>query len=325
MKRQKIIFSYSGLQVFLAVWLQMLVVTGGNTAIGQQLHFRNYGVDHGMSSNTVWNIIQDDQGYMWFGTKNGLNRYDGRTFKVYQAHSNPSAENSFIHSICRYDSTRLWVGTEDGLYVLDLTKEQFTKINALGDDLIFSIIRDDGGHMWVGTRSNGLYRYDAEKNLFFNYRKGSGPNSISHNQVRRLQQDDDGNIWIATFGEGIDVMNPVTGVVRRIKAGNTGDHLSSNFILALYKDSSGNIWIGTLSGGLNCWVHAEDRIKIYKSGGPDALSNNIVRSIYQIDDDKLYIGTEKGLNVLDLAQDKFTFYTNNSSDPYSISDNAVYS
>ena len=174
---------------------------------------------------------------MWFGTKNGLNRFDGHTFKIYQAHAvpSPSSGNSFIHSICKYDSTRFWVGTEDGLYVLDLVKEQFTKVKALGNDLIFSIIRDDKGYMWVGTRSNGLYKYDAAKNHFFNYRKGHNTRSISHNQIRRLQQDDDGNIWIGTFGEGVDVLNPATGAVRHIKAGTTDQHLSGNFILTLIK------------------------------------------------------------------------------------------
>ena len=172
-------------------------------AIGQQVLFRNYSVNNGMSSNTVWNIIQDDQGYMWFGTKNGLNRFDGYAFKVYQAQdaSSPALGNSFIHSICRYDSTHFWVGTEDGLYILDLSKEQFSKVKVLGNDLIFSVIKDDKGYMWVGTRSSGLYKYDITKNHFFNYKKGTGAYSISSNQVRRLQEDDEGNIWIGTFGQ----------------------------------------------------------------------------------------------------------------------------
>lgn len=278
-----------------------------------------------MSSNTVWNIIQDDQGYMWFGTKNGLNRFDGNTFKVYQAHSTPSAENSFIHALCRFDSTRFWVGTEDGLYILDLVKEEFSKVKALGTDIVFSVIKDKRGYMWVGTRSNGLYKYDASKNHFFNYRKGAAGRAISHNQVRRLQQDDDGNIWIGTFGEGVDVLNPETGVVRNINAGTTDKHLSNNLVLTLCKDNKGNIWIGTLSGGLNCWIRSENKIRVYKSGGANAISDNIVRAISQPDTGKLYIGTEKGLNILDLAQDKFTVYTNHTNDPYSLSDNAVYS
>ncbi|MCH5598988.1 ligand-binding sensor domain-containing protein [Niabella ginsengisoli] len=308
-------------------FLLLLIVCTCNIVCGQQVLFRNYSVNNGMSSNTVWNIIQDDQGYMWFGTKNGLNRFDGHTFKVYQAQTNPSptSGNSFVHSICRYDSTRFWIGTEDGLYVLDLVKEQFSKIKVLGSDIIFSILRDNKGAMWVGTRSNGLYKYDAAKNHFSNYRKGAGSRSISHNQIRRLQQDNDGNIWIGTFGEGVDVLNPATGLVRNIKSGNTDQHISSNFILSLYKDLRGNIWIGTLSGGLNCWLKDQQRFKTYKTGSPNGISDNIVRAIYQPDASKLYVGTEKGLNVLDIAEDKFRHYTNNSNDPYSISDNAVYS
>ncbi|WP_346239374.1 hybrid sensor histidine kinase/response regulator transcription factor [Niabella insulamsoli] len=293
----------------------------------QQVLFRNYSVNDGLSSNTVWNIVQDDQGYMWFGTKNGLNRFDGHTFKVYQARSAAAttAGNSFIHSICRYGPAHFWVGTEDGLYILDLVKEQFSKVHALGDDLVFSILKDDKGTMWIGTRSNGLYRYDASKNHFFNYRKGAAVRAISHNQIRRLQQDSDGNIWIGTFGEGIDILDPETGQVRNVKAGATDQHISSNFVLTLYKDLSGNIWIGTLAGGLNCWKKDDGKFKVYKTGGQNAISDNIVRAIYQPDPTKLYVGTEKGLNLLDIASDQFKYYASNSSDPYSISDNAVYS
>lgn len=327
MKCRKLIIANWARLLLLAAGMQLLTASAYNMAIGQQVLFRNYSVNNGMSSNTVWNIIQDDQGYMWFGTKNGLNRFDGYTFKTYQAQDDslPALGNSFIHSICRYDSTHFWVGTEDGLYILDLSKEQFSKVKALGSDLIFSVIKDDKGYMWVGTRGSGLYKYDASKKRFFNYKKGTGVHSISSNQVRRLQQDDEGNIWIGTFGEGISILNPATGVIRHIRAGATEQHLSSNFILALYKDRKGNIWIGTLSGGLNCWVKEENKIKVYKSGGADAISDNIVRAIYQPDKDKLYVGTEKGLNVLDIAEGKFKSYTNHANDPYSISDDAVYS
>ncbi|MFT3902189.1 MAG: two-component regulator propeller domain-containing protein [Niabella sp.] len=327
MKYQLVILSRWATHLLLAICVQWIIAPGQNMATAQQVLFRNYSVNNGMSSNTVWNIIQDDQGYMWFGTKNGLNRFDGHTFKVYQAHETPSSSsgNSFIHSICRYDSIRFWVGTEDGLYILDLAKEQMTKVKELGNDLIFSIIKDNRGYMWVGTRSNGLYKYDVENSHFFNYRKEGTSHSISHNQVRRLQQDDEGNIWIGTFGEGIDILNPATGSVKHIKAGTTEKHLSSNFILSLYKDLVGNIWIGTLSGGLDCWIKKEDKIKVYKSGAVDGISDNIVRAIYQPDKNKLYIGTEKGLNVMDIMHDKFISYTNYPSDPYSISDNAIYS
>lgn len=292
----------------------------------QQVLFRNYGVNNGMSSNTVWNIIQDDQGYMWFGTKNGLNRFDGHSFKIFQVQINasPGAGNSFIHSICRYDSTRFWVGTEDGLYVLNLVNEQFTKIKSLGNDIVFSVLRDRKGTMWVGTRSNGLYRYDAGKNHFFNYRKGNGNLSISHNQIRRLQEDDSGHIWIGTFGEGIDILDPFKGTIKNINAGATDQHISSNFILSLYKDLQGNMWAGTLSGGLNCWVKGQNRFKVYKNGEEGSISDNIVRAIYQPYPGKLYVGTEKGLNILNMADEKFQCYASSPNDPYSISDNAVY-
>src|SRR5690606_26185074 len=118
-------------------------------------------------------------------------------------------------------------------------------------------------------------------NRFYNYRKRDREPSISHNQIRKLELDEDGNIWIGTFGEGVDVLNPVTGTIRHIKAGDSDQPISSNFILTLYNDLEGNMWIGTLSGGLNCSSKKENKFQIYTSGGADAISDNIIRAIYQ--------------------------------------------
>src|SRR5690349_24500850 len=92
----------------------------------QQILFRNYTVADGLSSNTVRAIKQDDQGFMWFGTKNGVSRFDGYQFKLYQfKKDNPaSLGNNFIHAIERADSTHLWIGTENGVYILDLETER---------------------------------------------------------------------------------------------------------------------------------------------------------------------------------------------------------
>jgi signal transduction histidine kinase/ligand-binding sensor domain-containing protein/DNA-binding response OmpR family regulator len=306
--------------------IALLLVLICARAYSQQILFRNYSVINGLCSNTVWNITQDDRGYMWFGTKNGLNRFDGYQFKSYQAgKGEQSLGNNFIHAICRFDSKTFWIGTAAGVYVFDLETEKFTLLEAMGRRSVFEILKDRNGMVWMGTRGSGLYRYNPANKQLRQF--GAGPNTtntVSVNQIRKLIEDNDGNIWIGTFGGGIDVLDPKTLTFRHYKAGNKEGDLSSNQILTLYKDLQGNIWAGTLSGGLNMWSKTTHQFKTYKAGGSNSLSDNIVRTIFQPSPDKVYIGTEKGLNILDIPTQRFTGYTNKSNDPFSISDNAVY-
>ncbi len=291
---------------------------------GQQMLFKNFSVQDGMSSNTVWNILQDDQGYLWFGTKNGLNRFDGYNFKIYQVRADKDhADNSLIHSVCRINSTTFWVGTEEGLYAFDLTREKFARIAFAKKDLVFDILRSTKNEAWVATRNNGVFRVALHSGKVWNYRATRG--GLSLNQVRKLVEDGRGKIWMGTFGEGIDVLDPVTNRFEHHKAGKQNGALSSNFILSLYRDPGGDIWVGTLSGGLNRWEVQRQQFKVFRTGGAHAISDNIVRAIYQPIPGQVYVATEKGLNVLNTATGVFTTYKNNRGDPYSISDNAVYS
>ena len=289
----------------------------------QQTLFRTYSVLDGLASNTVLCIDQDDKGYMWFGTKNGLSRFDGYQFKAYQFNKkNPqSIGNNFINAIAEFNSKTYWIATEGGVYVLDLEKETFAAVKGLERLSVYDILRDKKGNMWVGTKSDGLYFYHAATKQIKNYRRTGKDGSISSNHIRKLALDQSGRIWIGTFGEGIDLLDPVKHTFKNYNESNS--NLSTNFILTLYTDLEGNVWAGTL-GGLNVWLKDTDTFKIYKKSAGNSINDNIVRSIYQPSADKLYIGTEKGLNILNLVNGQFTSFTKIINDPFSISDNAIY-
>jgi signal transduction histidine kinase/ligand-binding sensor domain-containing protein/DNA-binding response OmpR family regulator len=298
-----------------------------NQSYGQQILFRNYSVIDGLCSNTVWSISQDDKGFMWFGTKNGLNRFDGYQFKSYQFNKEDkhSIGNNFIHTICKYDSKNYWIGTEDGIYILNLENEKFTHFPLAENNLVFDIFRDSKGIMWIATKNNGLYGYQpTDKKTMHFTAEAHNPNTISLNQVRKIAEDGLGRIWIGTFGEGVDVLDPASMKFTHYKMEVKEGNLNSNKIISIYKDLQGNMWTGTL-GGLNVWVNNTDSFKTYRKGGVGSLNDNIVRAIYQPSPDKLYVGTEKGLNVLSIENQTFTAYTNKTNDPHSISDNAIYS
>lgn len=298
----------------------LLLCLQGNS---QQILFRNYTVADGLSSNTVRAIRQDDQGFMWFGTKNGVCRFDGYQFKLYQfKKDNPaSLGNNFIHAIERADSTHLWVGTENGIYILDLETERFEPLAALEGKIVFDILKDKAGTIWITTRLHGLYRYTPADKKILHLEKQNVPHSLSSNVLTKLAQDNNGQIWIGTYGNGLDVLDPKTMQVTHY---SIGDGLSSHFIISVYKDQSGKIWTGTMNGGVCVWDSAHRTFKTYSKNSTPAINDNIVRSICQAAPGKIYIGTEKGLNVLDETTGKIISCANDPADPLSISDNSVY-
>ncbi len=290
----------------------------------QQIVFRNYSVADGMRSNTVWSIIQDDQGYMWFGTKNGLCRFDGYQFKSYQFDegNKNSLGNNFIHSFLKFDDKTLWIGTESGISILNLKKEAFQDFVPLKNNVVFDIVKDKKGIVWIATKNNGLYRYDPKTNRLRNFRASNQNTGLASNQIRKLALSKSGDLWIGTFGNGLSKLNTSNFTFKNFRTDNSG--LSNNFILTVYPDLDGNVWIGTLTGGLNFYNQNDNSFRVYKKS-TNSINDDIVRSIYQPSRNKLYVGTEKGLNVLDIASGEFKAFTNQISDPLSISDNAVYS
>lgn len=292
----------------------------------QDLTFKNYSVEQGLVSNTIWSINQDAQGYMWFGTKNGLSRFDGYEFKSYQFSNNSKGTlgSNFIHAVLRYDEKTLWVGTTRGIYILDLEKDSFRHFKPLKKYLVYDIQKDNNGIIWIGTQQTGLFKYDPSDKSIQNINDSlEAPYALSSNEIRKLAVDNEGKIWIGTFETGIDVLDPDNNKVVHHDHENSG--LGSNAVLTVYKDFQGRIWAGTFGGGLNLWQPGSDKFKNFNSKDKNSVNDDIVRSIYQASPGKLLIGTEQGLNVLDLESMKFKYYTHNTSDPNGISGNAVYS
>ncbi len=293
-----------------------------NILYGQQLLFRNYTVSQGLGSNTVWAIAQDAKGYIWFGTKNGLSRFDGYAFKSFRSgnqEKNAIGDN-FIHAIVPYNDKSIWIGTEKGVYVLNLETEKFHLLPVANTSMVYDMLRDKEGGMWIATRSDGLFYHHPEKQITKQFVQGS--NCISSNQIRKLVQDDNGLIWMATFGEGVDVYDPATRQFHRMAMPDVGD-TKLNQVVTLHKGIAGTMWAGTL-GGLLMWEKGSTVAKVYRHQNDNSISENIVRAIYQRSDNKVYIGTEKGLNLLDIPTQKFEIFTKRTNDPRSISDNSIY-
>jgi ligand-binding sensor domain-containing protein len=232
--------------------LLFLSVFSYQTVLAQKIFFRHYTVMDGLSANTIWDIEQDEQGYMWFGTKYGLSRFDGYNFKSFQYQKGVAGSigNNFIRKIFKFDARTFWIGTDEGVYIFDLETEKFTLFKPLRDLFINDIIRSASGEIWIATKKKGVFRFDPKKDRLSNISVSSRL-KISSNEVSKLLQDDAGRIWIGTYGKGIDVFNPSNNQILHYASSLKPGGLSSDVVLDLYKGRDGNIWIGTMGGGLN--------------------------------------------------------------------------
>jgi signal transduction histidine kinase/ligand-binding sensor domain-containing protein len=255
----------------------------------EQVRFDHLTVEDGLSSDSVVTILQDDQGFMWFGTFDGLNRYDGYEFKVYR--NNPQDPNS------------------------------------LSANLVVDIIQDQDRFIWVGTSGGGLNRYNPRTEQFTHYIYDPvNPNSLSSNTVYTILQDSQGVLWVGTDGGGLNRYDPnIDGFIRYQNDPSDPQSLSDNIVQSIFEDSQGTLWVGTDTGGLNRFNQQTGKFKIFRHDPEDStsLAHNKVTDIYQDQDGLMWIGTRDGLDRLDPETGVFSHYKTDLDDPYSLSHNFV--
>lgn len=210
-------------------FLCLLLIFESASSQAGQVYFERLSVEHGLSQSTVNAILQDHRGYMWFGTLNGLNRYDGYTFTVYRHIPDDitSISNDQIFTIYEDQLKRLWIATADGLNRFDPKTQTFKRFyhdpsNAatLSNSFVNDLYHDSAGVLWLATQ-NGLDRLNPETDTFT--RIGFRPNalmSLSHPVVTALCEDPEGNLWIGTRGGGINILNRKRNQIEHIYALN---------------------------------------------------------------------------------------------------------
>ena len=299
-----------------------------------QMNFRHYLVEDGLSQNTVWCILQDSQGFMWFGTKDGLNRFDGNNFRIFRKSPGNinSIGNNFIRSMLEIDEV-IWVGTDNGLYLYYPHKENFSRFDmtAQNGDMISSavnsIVKDQENNIWIASFSQGLYRYDARNDILINYRHD--PNilsSISSNIILTLFCDSYGDIWIGTINGGLNKFDKQNNAFTRYMSNDRSSSLGDTDVFSIFEDSEQNFWVGTWADGLKLMDREQGTFKHYRhKPGENSISHNTIRSILEIGKGKLLIATEMGLNILDPATGILSHLRYKIDNPASLSENAVYS
>ncbi len=302
----------------------------------QPVKFVHLSHQDGLSQATVYNILQDHKGFMWFGTQDGLNKYDGYKFTYYRHDpQNPaSLGNSFILAIYEDKTGTLWIGTDGGgLDKYDRQHDKFEHYqndpqnpNSLSNDIVLSIYEDLTGLLWISTGEGGLNSYDRHQDKFTHYRHDPhNPTSLSSDALWRIFEDSTGTLWIGADGAGLNKFDRAQNKFERYQH-NPNDlaSLSYNKVTAIYEDSTGVLWVGT-EDGLNKFDRQHNNFTHYfhEPKNSNSLSHSTIWAICEDSTGMLWVGTDGGLNQFNREQNKFSHYLHDPQDPNSLSNDYV--
>lgn len=327
-------------RTFLIHIVLFLVVLHADAASRDRTRFARLGIRDGLSQSAVNCIFQDRQGFLWFGTQDGLNRYDGYAFTVFK--HNPAdtsgLNDSFILSISEDAHGALWIATlnrPDELNRFDPATETFTHRSADSVDLrrargsaVMITHVDSAGVSWTGSTRKGLTRTDpntGEKKVYTH--DPADPRSLSSSRVYSVYGDRSGTIWVGTEN-GLNRFEPATGTfVRYLHDPKNPGSLADNWVWPIHEDRSGTLWVGTVRGGLHRFDRAAGTFRRYRHdpSDPTSLSDDFVLSIYQDRSGLLWVGTSNdGVNAFHPELAAFRHYARDPADPSSlINDNVI--
>lgn len=299
------------------IYLFLLIILHFNHSRADvHLQYEKIGMEQGLPTVDLYCIYQDKEGFIWFGSGDGLCRWDGYEIKVFKSdynHPNLLTHN-WVNCIAEDADNNLWIGTQFGLDIFDKktgTTRHFSK-RLLSNQTVCTILVTSNNEIYVGTNF-GLNKYNPETDDFTHYYADSHKNSVCGNDIKALMEDSKGDIWIGTWTDGLCKYSPKQGIFIHYPKVN-----ERNSVHSLFEDKDGNIWFGSWECGLNRIVNPQDpqkcRYITYRNaaGNPNSLSHNTVYSIAQ---DNVYgyiwIGTPTGLNLMtDIQKDSFIRYEN---------------
>lgn len=267
--------------------IALLLVFVSRSSAQEQLNLTEFGNAPGLSQNSIYSVLKDHNGLMWFATQDGLNKYDGYKVTVY--------------------------------------KHRIGDSRALPSNFITSLAEDKSSDLWVGTRINGLSRFNRSVDNFTTFRHlPSNPASISSDKVNVVYRDQTSNIWIGT-GNGLNLFVRKTGqFLRYYPAGGKAAALASNFISAIYEDTDRNLWIGS-AGGLFLFDRQSGRFVSYQEVTGSANFDDAINVITEDSKRRLWLGTNTGLKVLDKTSKRFRHFRVAPDHFSEVSDNPVLS
>jgi len=301
-----------------------------------EIKFEHISISDGLSQSVVNCILQDWQGFMWFGTQDGLNRYDGYKFTVYKNErgNKNSLSNNYIYCIYEDRLGNIWVGTTNGgLNKYDREKDSFINYmhnsnnnSSLSHNRIRAICEDHLGNLWIGTSFGGLNKFIKDENRFIRYKKDPDDSSgIGSNSIHFIYEDKKNNLWIGTWGDGLKRFDFEKDIFVSYK--NDSDNIEAKKISSIVEDFSGDLWLAT-NDGLQMLDSKTEKFLCYKhdDANSKSISDNYTSQIFTDSSGILWVGTrDGGLNKFDISTHQFISYKHDKSNEWSISSNTIMS
>lgn len=256
--------------------------------------------EQGLSQNSVFSIIKDRDGFIWAGSGDGLNRFDGYSF-IHFSHSDrdsTSLSNDVIRNLLLDSKGRLWIGTYNGLNLYDSEKESFRNFltspsnsNTISQNTIRCLLEDRNHNLWVGTYW-GLNKINLETFDITRYHYRADGTGLADDAINALHEDRNGKIWVCT-GKGINIIG-ANGIEYTIPQSTAPDGLTSTIIVGVVQDSAGTIYFGSNGGGVLRLENENDRTFEYfvHEPGGRSIGANIISSMAIDRNGILLIGTD---------------------------------
>ena len=313
----------------------VICLLAGNAALarteGEHYYFKGLSIRDGLSQNTVQAILQDETGFMWFGSKDGLNRYDGNSFRQFKREAdNPrSIGNNFITSLYEDVEGNIWVGTDMGIYIYSPEHDSFhhfvqlSRENTRLEHAVSMIGGDAQGRVWVAVDSQGLFCYDLQSRVLHHYDFSQFPFITSN--VKCFAFDDSGTLWIGFYGGGLYYSRDCLQTLHPyLSPGEQEEVFAGNFVTRLIPGVYNCLYVGSAKGGVQELNLTSGKLRTLLA--TDETGETVYcRDLLMASDYELWMGTESGLYIYNLRTDTYVHLSSSSHDPYSLSDNAVYS
>ena len=328
-------FTYALIGSCISLFLSAGSLQAAHSAeVPQTLLFKRISTDMGLSHTAVRKIMQDSRGFIWIGTQQGLNRFDGHEFEVFNhlPEDHTSLSNDYVYDIFEDRRGRIWIATEAGLNLYQPRTGTFQHYrhepgnpSSLPHNSVRTIFQAQDGALWVGTRL-GLSRLEGENSFRHFLSFESTPDDKIRPGVRSLAQSEDGTLWIGSQHRGLFVLGPDTDQVEEFSfpqgVGLSGGDRNVRSILI---DDSGLIWLGTHGSGITLMDPESGDVERLTREGTSGLSSNQVRKIYQDSRGEIWVATEGGgLNRWVPGSGHFVHFKHDPTDEFSLSDDVVY-
>ena len=309
-----------------------------SSAQTRQMHFDHLGTAAGISNLNPNCILQDSRGFIWIGTNDGLNRYDGYKFKIFK--NNPkdpsSISTNYIKDLAEDRNGNIWVATiGGGLNMFDRRANRFYRYlhdeknpKSISDNFINKIAFENSGKLWIATELDGLNIFDPQTgNCIHNLKDVENTKIIGDNRVTTVYKDYKNNIWVGTVKGGLSVLDRKNNSFINFKHNESDKKsIAGNEITAIYQDSHLRLWIGTRNHGLDLYQETTRTFRHFRHDPKDihSLSDNSISTILEDENHRLWIGTENGgLSIFDESQNSFHNSSHDDFDSSSLSGNAL--